>query len=443
MQTVFQNTRYVDVTRGEVIEHKDIAVKDGKIQAIEGSYTLKGEQVIDGSDLLLVPGFINAHTHLGMSYFRNYADDMDLNTWLTTAIWPLEAHLTRDDIYWASLLSMAEGILSGTTTFCDMYYEMDRVADAALAIGMRGLLTRGLTDIDGKGEEKLEEVEALYRSYHGKGEGMIGVAPAPHAIYTCSGDYIRSIIDLAQGMDGMIHIHVSETEKEVKDSVDNYGKTPVNYLSDLGLNEVHTLAAHCVHMTEEEMDRVDPEKFFPVYNPSSNLKLASGFAPIDAFLKKGFSVALGTDGDSSNNNQNMLEEMHLASIVNKAVTMDPEAVSAKEVLRMATINGAKALGREKEIGSIEVGKRADIVCFNLESPSFTPRNDLISALCYSAQAEDVEHVVIDGKFVLKDRVLTHINLDELREKVERKFKELLERKALNDAMNIETKEERS
>ncbi|MDD7362540.1 MAG: amidohydrolase [Peptoniphilus sp.] len=437
MHYIFRNTRYIDVIRGEVIEHRDIEIEDGKIKAIEGSNTLSGGEVIDGSNLLLVPGFVNAHTHLGMSYFRNYADDMDLNTWLTTAIWPLEAHLTGDDIYWASLLSMAEGIMSGTTTFCDMYYEMDRVADAALDIGMRGLLTRGLTDIDGQGEEKLEEVRMLYANCHGKGNGRLQVAPAPHAIYTCSGKYIKEIIGLAKEMDGIIHVHASETEKEVEDSLNEYKKTPVEYMCDLGLNDVHTIAAHCVHMREEEMDMVDSDKFFPVYNPSSNLKLASGFAPIKEFLDKGFKVALGTDGDSSNNNQNMLEEMHIASIVNKAVTMDPEAVSAKEVLRMATINGAEALGRADEIGSIEVGKRADIACFNLNTSSFTPLNNLISALCYSAQAEDVEHVLIDGEFVLRNRKFTRLNLDDVRENVERKFGELLERKALNDEMNLE------
>lgn len=429
MHIIFKNTRYIDVMEGVVKENKDIEINDDKIVAIAEGGSLKGGEGIDGSDLLLVPGFVNAHTHLGMSYFRNYADDMDLNTWLTTAIWPLEAHLTPDDIYWASLLSMAEGIRSGATTFCDMYYELDRVADAAVEIGMRGLLTRGLTDIDGSGEEKLEETRMLYASCHGKGNDLVRVAPAPHAIYTCSGDYIKDIISLAKEMDGLLHLHASETKKEVEDSVANYGKTPVDYMMGLGLGQVHTIAAHCVHMTEEEMGLVDKSRFFPVYNPSSNLKLASGFTPVQTFLDKGFRVALGTDGDSSNNNQNMLEEMHIASIVNKAVTMDPEAVSAADVIRMATINGAYALGREDEIGSIEEGKKADIACFDLNSPSFTPINNLISALCYSAQSEDVKHVMIDGEFVMRDRQFTRVDLDKIRREVEEKFQVLLERKA--------------
>lgn len=435
MHTIFQDTQYVDVVVGKVIEHRDIEIKDGRIAAISGAYTLDGPEVIDGRDLLLVPGFVNAHTHLGMSYFRNYADDMDLDTWLNTAIWPLEAHLTREDIYWASMLSMAEGILSGTTTFCDMYYHMDMVAQAAVDMGMRGLLTRGLTDIDGSGDEKLEEVRMLYINSHGLGEDLVQVAPAPHAIYTCSGDYIKDIINIACEFDGVLHTHLSESKKEMEDAAARYGTTPIRYMWDLGLDQVHTIAAHCVHMTEEDMDLVDPEKFFPVHNPSSNLKLASGIAPIQKMMEKGLTVALGTDGDSSNNNQNMLEEMHLAGLLAKGVSYDPEALKAEDVLRMATINGAKALGRDGEIGSIDVGKLADISCFNLNSTSFTPRNNLISALCYSAQAEDVKHVLIGGEFVLKDRKLTRVDLDDLREKVERKFQQLIDRKELSDAMN--------
>ena len=435
MHTIFQDTQYVDVVAGKVIEHRDIEIKDGRIAAISGAYSLEGPEIIDGRDLLLVPGFVNAHTHLGMSYFRNYADDMDLDTWLNTAIWPLEAHLTREDIYWASMLSMAEGILSGTTTFCDMYYHMDMVAQAAVDMGMRGLLTRGLTDIDGSGDEKLEEVRMLYINSHGLGEDLVQVAPAPHAIYTCSGDYIKDIINIACEFDGVLHTHLSESKKEMEDAAALYGTTPIRYMWDLGLDQVHTIAAHCVHMTEEDMDLVDPEKFFPVHNPSSNLKLASGIAPIQKMMEKGLTVALGTDGDSSNNNQNMLEEMHLAGLLAKGVSYDPEALKAEDVLRMATINGAKALGRDDEIGSIDVGKLADISCFNLNSTSFTPRNNLISALCYSAQAEDVKHVLIGGEFVLKDRKLTRVDLDDLREKVERKFQQLIDRKELSDAMN--------
>ncbi|MCD1148004.1 amidohydrolase [Peptoniphilus sp. KCTC 25270] len=428
MKKILKNAMYIDVINGEVVKGKDIVIEEDRIVSILPTGKETAGEILDMEGFLITPGFINAHTHLGMSYFRNLADDMDLDTWLNEAIWPLEDHLNPEDIYWGSLLSMAEGIRSGATTFCDMYYEMDRVAEAAEKIGMRGMLTRGLTSFGG-GEEKLEETKKLYEQFHNSSNGLLRVIPAPHAIYTCNGEYLKKVFDLSRSLDNQMHIHASETKKEVEDcKKENNGRTPIQYLLDLGMEEIHTVAAHCVHMTEEEMDLANTKYFFPVYNPSSNLKLASGFTPIAKLLEKGFTVALGTDGDSSNNNQDMLEEMHIASIVNKAVTGNPEAVSALEVLKMATINGAKALGWEKEIGSIEVGKKADLAFFSLESPNFTPRNNLMSALCYSANSEDVKHVMVDGEFVLKNRELVRIDLKETMETVEERLAKLIERK---------------
>lgn len=427
MAILFKNTQVLDVIGGRVLEGQDVLIEDGRIERIQETGDFSKGEVIEGSDLLLTPGFINAHTHLGMSYFRNYADDLDLDTWLKEAIWPMEAHLDGDDIYWGSLLSLAEQIRSGTTCFCDMYYFMDRVGEAALDLGMRGVLTRGLTS--GPDENrKLEEVKDLYKNFHGR-QGLVRVVPAPHAIYTCSGDFIKKIFALARDLDGIIHIHASETKKEVQDSIrDNQGRTPIDYLLDLGMGDLHTIAAHCVYMTEEEMDRVDVDKFFPIYNPSSNLKLASGFTPVTAMIKKGLVLGLGTDGDSSNNNQDILEEIHLGSLVNKALEEDPEALPALEAIRMATINGAKALGWEDEIGSLEEGKAADIAVFDLRSPSFTPRNKLISALAYSASSEDVAHVLIKGDFVMKDRKLVRMDLGQIIDRVNERMV-LLEKKA--------------
>ncbi|MDO5037191.1 MAG: amidohydrolase [Tissierellia bacterium] len=429
MSLLFRNTNILDVVGGQVLSGQDLLIEGDRIRALEATGRgLEAHQVIEGEDLLLSPGFINAHTHLGMSYFRNYADDMDLDTWLNEAIWPMEAHLDGEDIYWGSLLSLAEALRSGTTCFCDMYYEMDRVGEGAQEIGIRGLLTRGLTS--GPDEEaKLEEVRDLYARYHKSAQGRIRVAPAPHAIYTCSEDFLKKTFDLARDLDGLIHIHTSETKKELEDSrAAHEGRTPINYLLDLGMGDLHTLAAHCVYMTEEEMDRVDKDKFFPLYNPSSNLKLASGFAPLKAMLDKGLSPALGTDGDSSNNNQDMLEEIHLAALVNKALNQDPKALPAIEVLRMATINGARALAWEDEIGSLDVGKKADITVFDLNSPNFTPRNNLISALCYSASSEDVKDVLVDGDFVLRNRKLVKVDLDLIRKRVAERM-EALKKKA--------------
>lgn len=426
MSIVLKDIKYIDVLDGSVHEHKDILIEGERIVKIaDTSSESVADEVITG-DLLVIPGLINAHTHLGMTYFRNYADDMDLDTWLNKAIWPLEEHLTAEDIYWTSLLSLCEEIQSGTTTFCDMYFDMDRVGDAALKAGIRGVLGIGMSSFgDWKG--KLEATRKLYDEYQNKGNGMIQVVPAPHAIYTCSADFLKNVFEMAGEMDGRIHIHISETKKEVEDALAKYGKTPVNYLLDLGMDKVDVIAAHCVHMTEEELDRVDPKKFFPVNNPTSNLKLASGFAPVEGMLKRGMKVALGTDGSSSNNNQDILEEMHIASILNKAVNEDPESVNALEVLQMATIHGAEALGLADEIGSIEEGKKADLAIFDLNSPSFTPRNNLVSALSYSAGRDDVKHVMVNGKFSLRDGKLVNVDLQEIMDRVNSGMRDLVKR----------------
>lgn len=426
MTLLIKDCSMLDVVQGKVLDHMDIYIEGSKILRLGRNLNMVADEVWDGQDKFVVPGFINGHTHLGMSLLRNYADDMNLQTWLTEAIWPIEAKLNPKDIYWGSLLSMAEMIRSGATCFCDQYYAMDQVGDGALKIGMRGILTRGLIE-DEKSQEKLEETRDLYKNYHGAGNGRLRVVPSPHAIYTCGTDYLKEVIAMAHDMDGVINIHMSETEKEVEDCVRDHGMTPIAYIDSLGMLDLHVIAAHCVHMTEEEMDLVKGKDFYPIYNPSSNLKLASGFTPVQKMKDKGITLGIGTDGDSSNNNQNILEEVHVGSIVNKAVNMDPNAMPAIDMVRMATIDGAKALGWADEIGSIEEGKKADLTIFNLKSASFTPRNNLISALCYSAQAEDVESVLIDGEVVMKDRVLTKIDYEGILSMVQDRMDQLVTR----------------
>ncbi|MFR8927970.1 amidohydrolase, partial [Peptoniphilus senegalensis] len=348
MSILIKNISYLDIEKEKIIDNADIFIEENKIKRIGENLKIDADQVLDGENKLLTPGFVNAHTHLGMSYFRNYADDLALMDWLKNEIWPIEAKLNAEDIYWSSMLSIIENIKSGVTTFCDMYYEMDRVGDAALESGIRGVLTRGMTDVDGKGEEKLQEFDALYNNYHNRSDGRIRVVPAPHAIYTCSTEFLKEISENAKKLyDNIIHIHLSETLTEVENSKKEYGMTPIEYVNSLGLLDSQIIAAHCVHITDEEIELVKNKKFYPVYNPSSNLKLASGFTPVDKMLKNNIKLAMGTDGDSSNNNQDFVEEMHIGGIVNKAVTMNEKAVPAIEILKMATINGAEALGFEK------------------------------------------------------------------------------------------------
>lgn len=421
MKTLLKNITMLDVIQEGIVENTDILIEDDVIAEIGRNLKSPADEVIDGTDKLVIPGLINAHTHLGMSLLRNLSDDYPLYEWLNDVIWPFEAKMGPEDIYWGTKLSLVELIRSGVTCYCDQYYFMNRVGDATLESGIRGMLTRGIIE-DDKKEEKLKETRELYDNYHGR-EGRLKVVPSPHAIYTNGTEFLKEIIAMAKDMDGMINIHMSETVKEVEDCKKEHGMTPIEYIDSIGMTDLHVIAAHCVHITDEEIDLVKDKEFFPVYNPTSNLKLASGFTPVQKMLDAGMKVAIGTDGSSSNNNQNLLEEMHIGSIVNKAVNMDAEAVPAMEVIKMATIQGARALGWDEEIGSIEPGKQADLVFFDLNAPSFTPKNNLISALCYSAQSSDICQVMVAGKTIFKDgKVLT---LDE--EEIKREVRERTER----------------
>lgn len=426
MSILYKNINYLDLENEKIIEGADIFIEGNLIKKIGNNLQIKASEVIDGNFLLMTPGFVNGHTHLGMSYFRNYADDLKLMDWLENEIWPIENKLTADDIYWSSLLSICENIKSGVTNFCDMYYEMDRVCDATIISGIRGTLTRGLTDNDGKGKEKLKSVRELYNNYHNKANGRIKVVPAPHAIYTCSENFLREISDLSKDLDGIINIHLSETKGEVENSLKEHGMTPISYVNSLGLLDNHVIAAHCVHITDEEISLIKDKKFYPIYNPTSNLKLASGFTPVEKLLKNNIIMGIGTDGDSSNNSQNLLQDMHIGAIVNKAREMDEQAVKAIEILKMATINGQRALGISKA-GLIKEDYLADLTIFNLKSSNFTPKNNLINALAYSATAEDVRDVLCDGKFVMRNRELVNLDEERIKFEVNRHFEELVKR----------------
>lgn len=426
MSILYKNINYLDLENEKIIEGADIFIEGNLIKKIGNNLQIKASEVIDGNFLLMTPGFVNGHTHLGMSYFRNYADDLKLMDWLENEIWPIENKLTADDIYWSSLLSICENIKSGVTNFCDMYYEMDRVCDATIISGIRGTLTRGLTDNDGKGKEKLKSVRELYNNYHNKANGRIKVVPAPHAIYTCSENFLREISDLSKDLDGIINIHLSETKGEVENSLKEHGMTPISYVNSLGLLDNHVIAAHCVHITDEEISLIKDKKFYPIYNPTSNLKLASGFTPVEKLLKNNIIMGIGTDGDSSNNSQNLLQDMHIGAIVNKAREMDEQAVRAIEILKMATINGQRALGISKA-GLIKEDYLADLTIFNLKSSNFTPKNNLINALVYSATAEDVRDVLCDGKFVMRNRELVNLDEERIKFEVNRHFEELVKR----------------
>jgi len=410
MNTLIKNARVLLCEDGRLLtKEADIAITGNKISQIgKIEENLEFQKVIDAKNMLAMPGIINAHTHLAMILLRNYADDMPLFDWLTKKIWPLEANLTPELIYSGSILGIAELIKSGVTGFLDMYFFAEETIRAALETGVRVYIARGLTDEEEGKEVHLNETRRLYDEYNGR-DGRVKIFAGPHAPYTCSPRYLKKVIELAQELDIGIHIHLSETRKEVDECIEKWGKTPIKHVYDLGLFERPTIAAHCVHLNDEDIQILAESKVSAVHNPSSNLKLASGFAPVEKMLKAGVNVALGTDGASSNNNLNMFEEMHLASIIHKAVNYDAVSVPAEDVIKMATINGARALGVDDELGSLEVGKKADIILIDLNKPHLVPLNNPLSAICYSAQGSDVHTVIVDGKVLMENYELKTID----------------------------------
>jgi 5-methylthioadenosine/S-adenosylhomocysteine deaminase len=412
----------------EPVENVEVAIEKDKIKYIgEVPEDFYAEKVIDARESLVMPGLIDGHTHIAMSLFRNYADDLPLMEWLKTRIWPLEEKLTAQDVYWGSMLGVAELIRSGVTCFSDMYFFMEETAKAVEEAGIRAVLARGLVGGDNDDGRRFEETRKLYKSWHNGAGGRIKVMVGPHAPYTCSPGYLRKVVELARELNVGIHIHIAESADEVEESLKNYGKSPVRHIYDLGLFDIPTVAAHCVHLSDEDIEILAENKVSVVNNPTSNLKLASGFAPVEKMIKKGINVALGTDGPSSNNNLNMFEEMNLAAIINKSVNHDATSIPAITAIKMATVNGAKALGLEKEIASIEVGKKADLIIIDTQKPHFYPRHNIISALAYSAQASDVKTVIVDGKIVMEDYEIKTIDTERIMFETEKAAKDLMRR----------------
>ena len=407
------------------VEDGDILISGNIIEKIGRNVSLPGVKIIEGKDSFVMPGLVNTHSHAAMSLLRSYADDMELKPWLEEKIWPAEENLKGEHVYWGSMLAFLEMIKSGTTTFADMYFYMDDVAEAAIKIGIRGVLARGLiqfTDPEGK---NLQENIDLIEKYHKKGDGRITCLIGPHAPYTTSPEYLQKVMAAADKQGVGLHIHISETKQEVEDIYKGHGVSPVEYLEKLGLFERHVVAAHCVHVSEKDMDILKKHNVGVCHNPGSNLKLASGIAPVPTMLEKGINVGIGTDGASSNNNLNMFEEMHLTSLIHKGHNLNPLILNAREVLEMATIGGAKVLGLDHEIGSLEEGKKADIIIIDLEKPHFYPKADLISNMVYSAQGSDVKTVIIDGKIVMENYKLTTYDEKEILIKSEEMKKDLL------------------
>lgn len=390
----------------------DLLIEDGKIAFI-GNTDVEADKVIDATDKIVMPGLINAHTHVPMSIFRGYSDELTLNDWLRKKMWPIEDKMTADDAYWASMLSGIEMIKSGTTTFNDMYFFEDEIAKMAEQLGMRAILSRCII---GEGEDmikKAEEAEALYNNYHNKCEGRIKVCVGLHAPNTCPPETVRKGIELADKLGTPIHIHYLETKDEINYINNTYLSSVTEYLKKLGLFNYHVMLAHGVHISDADIDVLKEISGGVVHNPVSNMKLGSGFANTAKLLKNGINVALGTDGQGSTNTLDMFLEIKLAAYMQKGMYNSATAITAEDVLKMATIKGAEVLGIDSEVGSLEVGKRADIIIINTNKPHLCPIHNIYSTLAYSVSGDDVETSIIDGNIVMENRVIQNVDEAEI------------------------------
>lgn len=411
-------------TNNTCLDKAAIAINDGNIIAIDQPENIarqyQAAKTINANDSLIMPGFINCHTHAAMTCFRGIADDLELMDWLNNYIFPAEAkNVNKDLAYWGSLLACAEMIKSGTTTFCDMYIFEDETARAAKQAGMRCLVGEVLFDFPSPNFKIPEEGLAYTRMLIEKWQNdpMINIIVEPHALYTCAPALLTSAKKLADDYHVPLGIHLLENKSEKKQLLQKFGKDAVLFLKDIGYLNDRLLALHCVCLSAEDIRLFADYGVKVSHNPASNMKLASGVAPVPDMLKAGITVGLGTDGCASNNNLDMIKEMSTAAKLHKVARLDPTVMNAQTVVRMATIEGARTLGMDKITGSLEVGKKADIIILGLNKPHLTPLYNEYSHLVYAASGADVDTVLINGKVVMENRSLLTIDETEVMQRV--------------------------
>lgn len=378
-----------------------IAVEDNKITYVgkDMPENMQDAEIVDGKGKLATAGMVNTHGHVSMTLLRSYADDMELMDWLQNKIWPIEDKMNAQDIYWGAMLGIVEMLKGGTTCFADMYAFMENVARACAETGIRANLCRGLIGVAPDKDVKLAENNVLAVNWQGYDNGRIRISYGPHAPYTCPVDYLEKVIKAAADHEAEIQMHLCETKFEVDTCMKEHGLTPIQLMDKLGMFDLGTIAAHCVHLTDNDMEIMAAKKVRVAHNPQSNLKLASGIAPVAQMLEKGICVGIGTDGASSNNNLDMLEECRAAAMLHKATNFDPLAVPAQKAWEMATVDGAKTLGFDN-LGLLEAGQLADIVLWDMHKPYWYPRNNKLSLLVYAASANDADTVIVAGKKVV-------------------------------------------
>lgn len=411
------------------VQHGDLLIEDGIIKKIGTVSAAEAEDAVEfarGEHYVLVPGYINTHTHVAMSVLRDYGGDMPLDVWLNQYIWPAEAKLTDDDVYWGSCLGMLEMIASGTTCLVDMYDHCDAIAEAISDGGMRAILSRGsvgMNDPEGRG---IAENDAVYARWHGAEDDRIRVWYGPHAPNTCPGDYIQEMAQHARERGTGVHIHVAETKGEWEWCQSTHGMTPVGWLERLGVLDVPTLAAHSVWLDDADIAIYAKHGVAAAHNPISNLKLASGVCRVEDLQRAGVTVGLGTDGSSSNNIMSMHRELQVAALIHKIRNYDAQVVGARDALKLATIEGAKAIRWQDAIGSIAEGKKADLTLYKLDAPWNVPHHDVVSNLAYAAQQSDIDSVFVQGECLYKHGDYTTLDKERILAEAETRAKRLIQ-----------------
>jgi 5-methylthioadenosine/S-adenosylhomocysteine deaminase len=383
-----------------------------------------GDVVIEAGEKLAFSGFVNAHTHLAMVLFRGLADDVPLGSWLRDHVWPIEAKLTPEDVYWCSLLALAEAIRSGTTCVADMYFHTDEVGRAVEESGLRALLSYGVIAdaLDGKGRAELRIARDVVERWEGAAEGRIRTAISPHAVYTCGDDVWREAAEMARDLDVPIHTHLAETRHEVASCREKTGKSPVAFLEELEVLDAAVLAAHCVHVDEADIASMAQHDVRVAHCPKSNAKLGSGVAPIAELRKAGVPVGIGTDGAASNNRLDMIEELRAAWILQRGHHEDPVRLTGEDVVRMALEGGRTAVGLPET--GFYVGAPGDVVLLDGRRSHSWPPHDPVSLLAYAASSADVTHVIVDGRLLMKDGELLTIDEERVQSEVNQRLQRL-------------------
>lgn len=415
----------------EVIADGAIVIKNGEIIFV-GKRTAVGnvraEKQINAKGKVALPGLVNSHTHVSMTLFRGLAEDKLLNVWLKDVIWPLEAKLTSDEIRAGALLGCLEMIKSGTTCFADMYFHEEVVAEAVKESGLRAVLAEGIIEAGNKalGEKMLENSVKFVEKFNGYAEGRVRAMLGPHSAYSCSPELLTKVREKTVKLGVGVHTHLAETIETFKDS-ENRSYNEVEFLNKLDFFMGHVLAAHCINLSQRDMRVLAEHNVNVAYVPVANMKLGLGAARIMELIDLGVNVAFGTDGPASNNTLDMLETLKVGALLQKLIYKNPEVLPAYNVLRMATINGAKALGLENSVGSLERGKKADIILIDLSKPHLKPLHDIYATIVYSSRGSDVDTVIVDGKILMENRQVKTLREEEVIERAEKSALRLLSR----------------